>query len=234
MEQLKQFNIIVRYFSEKGKRVNNDDKIYVVDINQDHLLLLADGMGGYHDGEAAADLAVNTIGKFFQESSNAILNMDSLFAETHKAINEQLNGAGTTIGGAYLSNDGIYIFWAGDVRVYFSDGGETKLVTKDHNLAQLMKDTKVFIGANEIERYRNTVTRGLGGNGNSYHPEVIKLDSKQNFKGLICSDGVHSLFTDSEIFELLATQKNEDIISTLQQRSITGADNCSAILFSNA
>jgi serine/threonine protein phosphatase PrpC len=234
-EQLKQqYKFSYKQFSIIGKRTSNEDRVRVNNHNDWQLLLLADGMGGYNNGEAAAEMAIETLSEyFFKSPHNAIEDINNIFVNANNLISEKLSGAGTTIGGIFLSNGHANLFWAGDVRIYLADSAGTQYVTKDHSLAQLMRESKTIVNQSDINRFKSTVTRGLGGNSSAYLPDKINLKLSSNSKGLICSDGVHGLFSDSEIFDLLS-QPNEDfVIDALEERIYKkGIDNASAILFS--
>jgi serine/threonine protein phosphatase PrpC len=61
VEQLKQqYKFWYKAFSLKANRPVNEDRIKVIDHDW-RLLLLADGMGGYKNGDIAADIAVTSI-----------------------------------------------------------------------------------------------------------------------------------------------------------------------------
>lgn len=237
VEQLKQqYNFSFERLSVKGNRPTNEDRIHIINEDDWQLILLADGMGGYNNGEIAAELAIQSIEKRFLQSTNdSIEKINDVFAQANDLINDRVSGAGTTLGGVLIKGENINIFWAGDVRIYITelDGLNTQFVTKDHNLAQLMKDSKVVINATEIDRLRNTVTRGLGGNSSAYLPDSVSLNLLGNLKGLICSDGVHNLFTDSEIFTLLNDPNDQSIVETIEKRIAKNpSDNASAVIFS--
>jgi protein phosphatase len=235
VEQLKQlYKFSFEQFSIIGTRPNNEDKVLVSNHNDWQLVLLADGMGGYNNGEAAAELAVEIITEsFFRNPGDTLQGINRIFEQTNKAISEKLSGAGTTIGGIYISNGNANIFWTGDVRVYLVDSVNTKYVTKDHSLAQLMRESKTVVKPIEIDRLKNTVTRGLGGNSTGYLPEMVNFKLASNLKGLVCSDGVHNLFNDSEIFDLLSQSDDVYMINILKERIFKkGTDNASAVLFS--
>ncbi len=234
-EQLKQqYNFLSEQFSIIGNRSSNEDKVIVLNSNDWQLLLMADGMGGYNNGEAAAELAIEIITEYFSKSpEGAIKDINSVFKYANNAISEKLSGAGTTIGGIFLCEGNAKIFWAGDVRVYLIDSANTKYVTKDHSLAQLMRESGTIVNPSEINRLKNTVTRGLGGNSTSYMPELVSFNLAANSRGFICSDGVHNLFTDSEIFTLLSQSEESSIMDSIKKRIYKqGMDNASAILFS--
>jgi protein phosphatase len=237
VEQLKQqYNFSFKKLSVKGNREVNEDRIHIINEGDWQLLLLADGMGGYSNGEIAAELAIQSIKEHFLQSPNdAIVKINQVFVDANALINEKVSGAGTTLGGVLIRKNSLNIFWVGDVRIYVIELGEsnTHFVTKDHNLAQLMKDSHVVINPSEIDRLRNTVTRSLGVSSAAFLPDSLSLNFSGNFKGLICSDGVHGLFNDNEIFALLSQGDDTLIVNKLKERVLKkGSDNASFILFS--
>jgi protein phosphatase len=237
VEQLKQqYNFSFDRISIKGDRSVNEDRIHVVNGGDWQLLLLADGMGGYSNGDIAAELAIQSIEKRFRQSvGEAVDNLNEVFSEANDLINEKVPGAGATLGGVFVRGNNVNIFWAGDVRIYISElgGAKSQFVTKDHNLAQLMEDSKVIINPSEMDRLRSTVTRCLGGGSSNFLPDSVYLNLTSDFGGLICSDGVHNHFASNEIFESLNKTNNKSIIGLLDKRlSKRAIDNASAIVFS--
>lgn len=237
VEQLKQqYNFSFEKLSIKGNRPVNEDRIGIINEGEWQLLLLADGMGGYNNGEVAAELAITSIEtSFLQSPSDAVSTINNIFSSANDLINEKVSGAGTTLGGVYAKGAYVNVFWAGDVRIYIaeSNGSDKQFVTKDHSLAQLMRDSKVIVNPSEIDRLRNTVTRGLGGSSLAFLPDSVSLDLTGSFRGLICSDGVHNLFSDSEVFTLLKQHSEKSIVDLMEERIVKNPlDNASLILFS--
>lgn len=233
VERLKQFKIEFENFSEIGPRTKNEDKIYSEKINNNkYLFMVADGIGGQENGDQAAEIALTTIAKGLQMHENINLQLlTNYFQNAHNKINDQYNDAGTTIGGCYITQSTINIFWAGDVKIYISSCGEN-YTNKEHTVLNLLRDSHQFVKSEKIRQLQNAVTRAIGGKSNAYSPELITIEREDPFTGLICSDGVHQLFQDSEIFELLNALESKGIIAALKQRaSIQSKDNYSAIIF---
>jgi len=234
-EQLKQYKFFFREFSVIGKRPSNEDRTFIIDHKPWQLMLLADGMGGYSNGEVAAEEAVTFISsKFVQLSNGAIDELKSIFSSANQIINETVSGAGTTIGGVFLRPGSVDIFWLGDVRVYIkSKQDQIQFVSKDHSLMQLMRDSNSPIKATEIDRLKNTVTRSLGVNNGGWEPEIVSLGFSEGIKGLICSDGVHNLISDQDLFSILGSEIDQEIFDQIFERIRNKAsDNASAIFFS--
>jgi protein phosphatase len=231
--QLKQYNIEILSFSEKGLRAKNEDKVYHKQTETNsYLFLLADGMGGYEDGEAAANTAIEVISNRLNGSFNVnseVLITDS-FSEAHNEISKNYSEAGTTLSGVLIKNDQIQIFWSGDVKVFFIDDNTT-FSTSEHTLLKLLQSTNTIIKSEEIPRLKNTVTRAIGGKLNNFLPDQVNFPIPDFFKILICSDGVHQWFTDEEVFNLLKIESSIEAFTEIKNRaSHQSKDNYSAIL----
>ncbi|MCW3084041.1 MAG: serine/threonine-protein phosphatase [Bacteroidetes bacterium] len=235
-EQLKPYNLKILSFSEKGIRVKNDDKIYFEKIQNDsYLFIIADGMGGYDNGEAAAKTAIEIISKRIIENKDIITeeSINRFFEEAHAEINKIYDEAGATICGTLIKESMAHIFWSGDVKLFLVDNSNT-FSTKDHTLLSLLQETETIIKSEEISRLQNTVTRAIGGKISNYLPEHAHVTISDNFKILMCSDGVHQLYAVNEIFNNLASKDPEDFFNELKIRSKEySKDNYSAILIYN-
>ena len=233
VQQLRRFNMRYYHFSEIGFRETNEDVIYCNSDKEHSLFMIADGMGGYDFGEIAARLATETISQCFANNLNSV-NEELIvhaFQKAHNLIKVNLNDAGTTIGGIYISLGVAYIFWIGDVKIVLKN--ETEFYeTKDHTLYNLLKDESIFIKSEEIPRLKNTVIRSLGGKSNSYIPEIHKLTIGTDFSAIICSDGVHSHLNSDSFFQLLQNGNWSFVLDTLKASGKKGSDNYSSILIS--
>ncbi len=233
-QQLRRFNMRYYHFSEIGFRETNEDVIYCNSDKEHSLFMIADGMGGYDFGEIAARLATETISQCFADNPNNVNDelIVHAFQKAHNLIKVNLNDAGTTIGGIYISLGVAYIFWTGDVKIALKN--ETEFYeTKDHTLYNLLKDESIFIKSEEIPRLKNTVVRSLGGKSNSYIPEILKLKIGSDFSAIICSDGVHRHFNSEILFQLLQNEDLNSVLDALKDSGKKGSDNYSSILISS-
>ena len=140
--------------TDKGaRRKRNEDSLLA---REDHgIFVVADGMGGYHGGEIASNLAVATIERAFSTKSfdgpahDTIPPRASELARAIQMANEaifekaagdkQLEGMGTTICAARFSpnKQRVYIGHVGDSRVYRLRGGKLRQMTSDHTMGDL-------------------------------------------------------------------------------------------------
>lgn len=233
--RLKRYSMEILSFSEKGQRSRNDDKVFFRKIQENsYLFLIADGMGGYENGEAAATTAIEIISKTMIEPYDDIDKViDCAFSKAHIEINENYSEAGTTMCGMFIKENQAHIFWSGDVKLFFVDE-KNVFSTQEHTLLSLLQESKTIINSKEISRLKNTVTRAIGGKTNNYLPEQTHLKLLSDFKALICSDGVHQLFTNEEIFDILKKGSGLEAITELKNRAnIYSKDNYSAIVINS-
>ena len=118
--QLKQYKLDIISFTNKGLRQSNEDRYYHSQIDENsYLLLLADGMGGYADGNLAAEIAIEEISNYIKKGLeiDLVQRIEFAFLNAHKIIKEKLHNAGATVGGILFTDDSIFIFWAGDIKI---------------------------------------------------------------------------------------------------------------------
>jgi len=217
----------------------NEDSFYI--SQEQNVLAVADGMGGYVGGEIASRTAVEAIAYYFKnftyaapvQLEKAIQYANScILSKTTKA--PSLRGMGTTISIVTLARH--YAFWGhvGDSRIYLYRDGEFKQISTDHTIVQVLLD-KGKITADEVRNHpqRHVLTRAVGVDENllvdSGAFPVLPQD-----RILICSDGLTS-FIDTDVLAAAIGDygRNErDIINGLFETVYeNGAkDNVTAIL----
>lgn len=211
-------------FSAKGRRENNEDYISNRQLSPDcSLFLVADGMGGYLNGEIASSLACEVIAEYLvanygksglkQMISHSLIIANKKINEKRQEIAAKM---GTTIAGAVIEGSTAYLFWRGDVRIYQFRNNEILFQSEDHSLINEMKK-QVNVSAKEIERYGHIVTRALTGISMEEDQDIIELSLMPGDVLIICTDGFWqninvssvSNLTDKEIQDQLYTHKDD-------------------------
>lgn len=193
-------------------RQTNQDCFY----EGERLYIVADGMGGYHGGDVASSLAIDTIKSHLLDvdSIDEVTIKEAILAANFKVWDKtksdsKLKGMGTTVVVASVNDDNNLIWGnVGDSRLYLY--GDDKLVqlTKDHSLVQSLVDSGV-IPEDERNTYpkRNYLTRAVGVES---HIEIdtgsIKVKTGDTI--ILCSDGLSAYVSDAEIYKIL--QSNDD------------------------
>ncbi|MBF1050738.1 MAG: Stp1/IreP family PP2C-type Ser/Thr phosphatase [Peptostreptococcaceae bacterium] len=226
----------MKYFSLTDigkKRENNEDSFFsftnmYADV-QVGVFAVADGMGGYENGQYASKTAVEIVKEYIQTnfsnidfeqlkddyirkiSTEAIKNANDYIFEKSKE-----NPMGTTFVMVIEIGEKLYAINVGDSRAYILNKDNFIQITKDNSYVQYLVE-QGLINASEARTHsqKNKITRAVGFESDVeidfYVRELEKLD-----KVLICSDGLTAMIEDEKIKEVLQYDKNlEDICKSL-------------------
>ena len=188
-------------------RTNNEDSF--VAKSSLGLWVVADGMGGQEAGEVASAIAATTIHKLVSKG-NALADA---IRRAHKAVQEASyhgvgsKGMGTTIVAAQADIQAYEVAWVGDSRAYLWDGQALTRLTRDHSLVQELLDAGA-IRPDEADSHpqRHVITQSVGVSGYD-EIRVDKIAGRWELGQwlMLCSDGLTSELSDTEIADLLAT-----------------------------
>ena len=240
--------------TDTGKvREHNEDSISGdADIG---LLVLADGMGGYNDGEVASSLAVKTIvnqvREHLERENLRSVDSESGLARTsiilrdaiHRAnkiiyqtahTQAQCEGMGTTVVAALFFDNQVTIAHVGDSRLYRAQGAKFERITMDHSLLQELVDRGLY-SAEEAQRAanKNYVTRALGVEP-SVEVEIREIPVLKGEIYMLCSDGLSDMIEDEDIH--LTINTFSDNLDTVARQLIQlandngGRDNISVLM----
>jgi protein phosphatase len=224
------------FISEVGKRANNEDKCGYIATST---YVVCDGVGGLDKGEIASDIVCRSILRSFSEQANCTIeealpiaesSMDAFLEENQNAI-----GMATTLTLAQIRENGIYVAWVGDSRVYQFRSGKVNFVTKDHSWVNDALKMGLITKEEAINHPKsNIITRAVQGAS-----KPVKADSKlikdllPNDYFLLCSDGVLECWTDEELEDLFSSEQScAQILNQLKLKcEKLSKDNFTAIAF---
>ncbi|MEO7026742.1 MAG: protein phosphatase 2C domain-containing protein [Caulobacteraceae bacterium] len=163
----------------------------------DHLLLVADGMGGHAKGEVASQLALASMNASWRRShpefdpAPAIRRANErVYAEM--ARDHTRRGMGATLAGLHLrSVEGCW-FNVGDSRLYHYRAGRLRQVSVDH-----VPRADTIAGRARSHR----ITQAIGG-GHApvdVQPAVGVVEFYRGDRILLCTDGLTDVLADQEI-----------------------------------
>lgn len=211
-------------YSNIGRRAQNQDFVLSKEIGENKAIyIVADGMGGYSDGDIADKIAAEEIANHIAKGKTIPESVLDANAELSKTIRERgVSKMGCCFAGievdGYIGN----IFWIGDCRVYLFRDGKQIFVTQDHTMiAEMEKHGKVTYS--QRERYGHIVSRGFMGSPKDI-ADVSKLELKPGDEIVICSDGLHK----SLPIDVLVDMINKDTFA-LKDRNDDFDDNHSFI-----
>jgi protein phosphatase len=233
--------------SEIGlKRLDNEDSFGIFKLEDGMLTIVCDGLGGNKAGEIASQLTVSTIKEVFIRLNyiDYLERIKLAIYEANHIVHEKsfgeaaLNGMATTVEVLFLNEDTAYWGHIGDSRIYNVKNNKLKQITKDHSLVQKLVD-EGYLTLKEAEHHpnKNIIMRALGDNPFiEIDLSKQKLNSKDDYKFFICTDGVTAVISDFELQDYLKLKDIYVISDKLSQVIIErGApDNFTFVLITNA
>ena len=208
--------MLAHYQTDAGKvRSHNEDSVTIVkNLNNDYLLIVADGMGGHRAGEVASSMAVKEIGGRFQEMSSLGSKPDAI--NWLKEIIEEVNtniikyaeehvdstGLGTTLVCAVLTSEYLIFANVGDSSGFVFKNGKLYKVTKDHTLVNILVETGE-LRPEEAENHpqKNVLMRALGAAPQVEADIFVVEDPVDGI--FLCSDGLTNMVTKEQIEKVL-------------------------------
>ena len=201
------------------KRKGNEDSLFV--NPEQHLFVVADGMGGHAAGEIASKVAVESINEFVcltggdeeitwpfgldenisydgNRLKTAIRYANRKVLEATKEKSEY-EGMATTVAAVLVDGDTANLGHVGDSRVYLMRDGEITQLTSDHSWVNEQIQSGV-ISPDQARTHplRNVVTRALGGKPD-LQVDMQQHKAKAGDLLLLCSDGLTTMITDEDI-----------------------------------
>lgn len=203
-----------------GNRSMNQDRCLVMEAPDAILLCLADGMGGHPKGEMAAQILMDNARRAFLTSRKPITSphffLSGLMDLSHQQIlefgrNQEPPIEPRTTGVICLvQEDNAYWAHIGDSRLYIMRNGVIHMRTDDHSYVEHLRQQGIISAAQvHTHKYRNYVTRCLGGSNNRPVAELSgphQLNEKDIV--LLCSDGFWGPLGERALVERLFQDQN--------------------------
>lgn len=237
----------VCHHSLPGARPTNQDRVAVAERRNAVLMVVADGLGGHHGGELAAEMLTQSLVRSFQAvRSNEITRPSAFLAlsilQAHAAIvkfgkghTPPLEPRTTCV--ACLVQDG-YAYWAhvGDSRLYHFRSGTMLARTHDHtSVEQLHQDGLLSESEMHDHPYKSRLLKCVGGPN---RPSISLGEETRLARGdqlLLVSDGVWEAYAPEALPGLLARadldEAVEDMLLGAQRKMRNHCDNISAVAF---
>ena len=200
------------------KRAENQDCFGYKELDGMTLLAVCDGMGGANGGSIASRLALDSFLEICENDlkknmtdiqirsvlSLAVTEANSSVFKASKQ-NKALEGMGTTLISALITENGIFIINVGDSRAYTVVSGNFEQVSHDHSYVQLLIDMG-NITPEEAENHpeKHAITRAVGV-GESVKADIDKLESDTPSYILLCSDGLTGMVKHNAIKDVLVS-----------------------------
>jgi serine/threonine protein phosphatase PrpC len=185
---------------------NEEDRLV-----QGSLAAVADGVGGLSSGEIASQMAIDIAINTFKTASkggkpNQIL--EQIFKEANLdiynfGIESEQRRMGTTLTACIFRNKEVCVGHVGDSRAYLVRNGQVKKLTSDHTYVEMQRKLGLISQEEAMSsELRSVLTRSLGQN------PIVQMDfTKASLNNrdcvVLCSDGLHTLFMEHEIADVV-------------------------------
>lgn len=229
-----------------GTREKQDDS-FAVSIREYGIMgIVADGIGGYLNGDVASKIAVQTYLDEF-EKRDVTDNLNFFFQKTAMLANERIRDdfgeakGGTTMVSVVLKDDKLFWSSVGDSNIAVYRGGRIIPVNRKENVSNWMED-RYYAGEIRIEEALNNqsdkrLVNYLGYDGFKKADESDRpIMLKKKDKVLIYSDGVE-LLGQIELENLLSKRMHpqdtaDAIIEAIKAKNKKSKDNSTIVILS--
>ena len=207
------------YLTDSGRvRSHNEDSVTIVKNGSgEHLMMVADGMGGHRAGEIASSMVVTHLGSRFASINTIGTKVDAInwLNENINTINTNIikytednpesTGMGTTIVLALLTNDFLIFGNIGDSSGFVFKNKKLHKITKDHTLVNLLVEAGEIKEEEAINHpKKNVLMKALGTEGKQTL-DIFEVSNDVDAI-MLCSDGLTNMLTVEQIEKVL----NED------------------------
>jgi protein phosphatase len=215
-----------------GQRLDQESVVrYPLNDDVDHLIVVADGMGGHARGELASQIAVRSIGEVWINGRPNFQPVEAARAANRAvydamADDPALRGMGATVVAAHVWAAKVMWCNVGDSRGYLLRDGELEQFTVDH----------VPVGGTGSGKGRShIITQSIGGGYRQMDvwPAAGLLEVRKGDVFLLCTDGLTDPVADDLIKRLLLRSKTmtEAAASLIEAAEMNGSpDNVSLVL----
>ncbi|WP_203231151.1 PP2C family protein-serine/threonine phosphatase [Nocardioides caldifontis] len=222
--------------SDVGRhRKENQDSGYA----SEHLLVVADGVGGAAYGDVASSTAVHLLRRLDRPDVSEML--PALAGAVHRVHDrlaemveqdQELDGTSTTVTAALFDGRRLGFVHVGDSRAYLFRDGAVAQLTTDHTFVQtLIDEGRISEDEARVHPHRNIILRAVDGSSDT-DPDLFELDAQPGDRLVLCSDGCSGAVTDAELTELLTGSTVDSAAYSLVQRALDNGttDNVTVIV----
>ncbi|MBL7004573.1 MAG: serine/threonine-protein phosphatase [Gammaproteobacteria bacterium] len=221
-------------------RKRNEDSF--LDLAEQNLWVVADGMGGHDAGDFASQAIVSYLSTFtIQESlAKSVDLIEDLIIKANKDIQrhvieikvDKTKTSGSTVVGLFIwKNIGI-TFWSGDSRLYRVRDSLERISVDHSYVEELVK--LGHISADEAEEHpsANVILNAIGIKETPFLDlDYFKIDNNDIF--ILCSYGLYKDLNEKQLSQIVDKNKHEmdNLAKQLLDRALEagGSDNTSII-----
>ena len=193
--------------SDLGRyRKDNQDSGYA----SEHLLVIADGVGGAAYGDVASHTAIQIIRRLDEPPTGDMLEaLAGTIHRVHDRLAElveqdrELDGTSTTVTAGLFDGARLAVAHLGDSRAYLLRQGQIKQITKDHTFVQtLIDEGRISDDEARSHPHRNLILKAVDA-VHETEPDLFYVDLEPGDRLLFCSDGCSGVIDDARMAEVL-------------------------------
>jgi PPM family protein phosphatase len=182
--------------------------------------IVSDGMGGALAGEVASHMVVEDLPKALKTHLPEKIDdigSEEVRTQVFKALSEvndavckrsaedpQCTGMGATVVMVLIRESHAMVVHAGDSRAYLLRNGALSLMTKDHNMLQVLIDEGVVAPEDAFGHPAGCELLCDVGMPEGMFADVLYLDLEKDDKLLLCSDGLNGMIYDEQIKHIIS------------------------------
>ncbi len=214
----------VAQHTDVGARKVNQDRCGWAIRNNALLLVLCDGLGGYEDGDKAAQIFTQTVIESFENFKPELISDPHKFTTLatihgHRMINKMAKEVGyseeshprTTSVVCVIQNGYAYWGHVGDSRLYLFRNGAPFLRTDDHTATeQLRKDGYISEDDMRLNEHQGPLLRCVGGKLRPVVSLSAEILLQPDDHILLCSDGMWRAHSTQEMASTVCNGNLED------------------------
>jgi protein phosphatase len=224
-------------YSERGPRLENQDAIGTVVMDDVFGACIADGVGGSSCGSVASSESVS---EFISCMSERFLNLKSIIDRINDRLgmlqleSNECKGMATTFTGYFIVENILSAVHIGDSRLSILRNNGIKQLSHDQTeLSMLLRTGQLSIEEAKTYPRRHVLLSALTGSRNRSMEQYMDFEILQGDRILLTTDGVHDLLTkvelrDLSINSLTVEEFGTKILKMLKSKSLT--DNYSFII----
>ena len=222
--------------SDVGRvRKDNQDSGFA----SEHLLVIADGVGGAARGDVASSTAVQALRRLDGPAPEDML--EALAGAIHRAHDRiaelveqepELDGTSTTVTAALFDGTRVGLAHVGDSRGYLLRDGTLSQLTKDHTFVQsLIDEGRITEEESRTHPHRNLILRAVDG-VHETDPDLFYIELAPGDRLLLCSDGASGVLDHDRLADILGTGSIDYAVVELIRASLEAgsSDNITCVV----
>ena len=204
------------YITDSGRvRSHNEDSVTIVkNAASEHLMIVADGMGGHRAGEVASSMVVTQIGSKFKALSTIGTKIDAInwLKDNVQEINNNIikysedhpesMGLGTTCVMALLTKDFLLFVNIGDSSGFVFKNNKLKKITRDHTLVNFLVETGDLSEAEAVNHPKKNVLMKALGAADQCEIDIFEVETDIDAI-MLSSDGLTNMLSQDQIEKVL-------------------------------